>query len=735
MSNTNFVVVFRNEIKRLKQTSIVDADEDYSFVYYPVKIVDVSVQNLILGLPSSSGTVSSRNNNNSQRKEANNNSERRELNDHDESDILPLGPGDPISSDNDSDGREPNHIGGIQSLDDLFDSHEQERDRENKKLLKKFNKMYPDIDLDYMLDIINENDGNVSAAQDSLESKIGSNANIPLRKVKQEEKKRSLILMKLVPQLHKLWSCPECGDWQVVSKVVPPDVISCKSILNCGDFCPSCNKAHFPLKCRSSLPLKTNNDGTSLLVNRSSVVENEVVDESVFNDLNEIPDQTVGNVKFFNLIVPTDLTSKCPKEILYRLAEIAFNRKNIDNVNHRIGHVKYIENKNLKDRFDTCKLKFMRTGVPVTERLVFHGTNEQAAASIYENGFLMSKVKRSAMGFGMYFSEDVSVCTGYGNVLIVSRALIGVPNMDNTSKAIAGGFDSKIVKNFNGKQNSDVIVISKEDQIVPVFEIVLSNGRAVVNNGNVAGGIVVNNRVIQRSAPVRRNPIQNPAPVPYIPPAAPPAMVHPPYMPPAAPVSVVPAPVPYIPPAASPAMVQPPVQWMSQPPVQAFGLPPPAHIVSNGPIIFTSNYPPTSTVVQSNQNTNGAQVNMGNPSTQTTVTVKGSSVTIKRGNPQQHNVGSVASTSTAAKPNVQVNTKQLINKLKLDMENKSKLLDQDCHAGIITLQEKFKQQDLLQKELKAKLTRVYSQQFEADRRKRISDQSDGNGASSKKVKK
>ena len=68
-----------------------------------------------------------------------------------------------------------------------------------------------------------------------------------------------------------------------------------------------------------------------------------------------------------------------------------------------IKEIKYVENNLLHQRFKRCKESFANNGIPTTERLVFHGTNA-AAEEIFEHGFLLSKVKRTGNGFGVYFS-------------------------------------------------------------------------------------------------------------------------------------------------------------------------------------------------------------------------------------------------------------------------------------------------------------------------------------------
>ena len=163
-----------------------------------------------------------------------------------------------------------------------------------------------------------------------------------------------------------------------MSSVVPPEIISCKSILKCGDFCGSCNKKHFPFKCRKS-QLINNIVKEDTNTGKKVKFGNETVDECIFDDLCGAPESVVGNCcKIFELessgMYESDVRRK-----LFNLAEKAFVRKKSNN----IVKIKYIENKSLKERFNTCKQHFMNVGISTDERLVFHGTNNIAADSIF----------------------------------------------------------------------------------------------------------------------------------------------------------------------------------------------------------------------------------------------------------------------------------------------------------------------------------------------------------------
>ena len=100
-----------------------------------------------------------------------------------------------------------------------------------------------------------------------------------------------------------------------------------------------------------------------------------------------------------------------------------------DRINDRsfVQEIKYYENDRLLEQFQACKAKFAAQGIPTKERLVFHGTSVDKVSSIMEEGFLLSKCKRFAMGYGIYFSEFPDISKVYGKALLLCRVLVGAP--------------------------------------------------------------------------------------------------------------------------------------------------------------------------------------------------------------------------------------------------------------------------------------------------------------------
>ena len=138
-----------------------------------------------------------------------------------------------------------------------------------------------------------------------------------------------------------------------------------------------------------------------------------------------------------------------------------------------IREIKYFENETLAKRFNESKRRLETQGIMCKERLVFHGTpDHRNVEPIFQNGLLLSKCTRFAHGYGIYFSEFPDVSQVYGQHLLLCRVLVGRPY--NEGRDIAGnippGYNSKFVApDKDGK--AQMIVIDKEDQILPAFQI------------------------------------------------------------------------------------------------------------------------------------------------------------------------------------------------------------------------------------------------------------------------
>ena len=69
-----------------------------------------------------------------------------------------------------------------------------------------------------------------------------------------------------------------------------------------------------------------------------------------------------------------------------------------------IEEIRYHENDKLSQKYNDCKAAFRATGIPLTEKLVFHGTAD-VPISIFSKGFDLKRVKRVAKGKGLHIEK------------------------------------------------------------------------------------------------------------------------------------------------------------------------------------------------------------------------------------------------------------------------------------------------------------------------------------------
>ena len=137
----------------------------------------------------------------------------------------------------------------------------------------------------------------------------------------------------------------------------------------------------------------------------------------------------------------------------------AANWGDMSAIRKAIKAIKYIENETVRGAFNNCKSRFLASGIPNGERLVFHGTSAKLE-SIIEQSLKLSKCKRCVHGFGIYFSEYVSrrselipfiipdlrfpsVSEVYGQHLLLCRVMVGNTYQGNEMK-IPDGYNSKV---------------------------------------------------------------------------------------------------------------------------------------------------------------------------------------------------------------------------------------------------------------------------------------------------
>ena len=163
------------------------------------------------------------------------------------------------------------------------------------------------------------------------------------------------------------------------------------------------------------------------------------------------------------------------RENYYRIAESQFNRWNAKSQNPKqLQSVDLFINSVLEKKFKRKKAAFVDKygeNEPWSkEILAFHGTPFDNPELIMKENFRTDKVKRTAHGFGIYFSEYPEVSLGYGKHLILARVVPGkqgeaaaCPNRDNCED-----HDSHLVQP-NEQKYSQQVVIRDVDQILPMF--------------------------------------------------------------------------------------------------------------------------------------------------------------------------------------------------------------------------------------------------------------------------
>ena len=88
-----------------------------------------------------------------------------------------------------------------------------------------------------------------------------------------------------------------------------------------------------------------------------------------------------------------------------------------------------------------------------------------------DQGLLLSKCKRFAHGYGIYFSEFPDVARVYGKNLLLVRVLLGNPYQGSEHK-IPGNFNSKLFQlDADADGKCKMIIIENEEQILPAFLI------------------------------------------------------------------------------------------------------------------------------------------------------------------------------------------------------------------------------------------------------------------------
>ncbi len=201
----------------------------------------------------------------------------------------------------------------------------------------------------------------------------------------------------------------------------------------------------------------------------------------------------VKNGFVLNSIWPnTEPNMKCPNERHFQfiegLVEKMISGAKLEGVStpysnnvktERIGQIDYVENDVLEAKFIAKKEDFMKRGIDTNELHFFHGTKDGNIESIMRDNFDLQKSVRFAHGKGIYFSEFPDVSLGYGEALLLCRALPG-RIQTQPGRLDPSQFDSlrvHPVAAYNPqsqepvKTKSYIHVIADPDQILPFCRI------------------------------------------------------------------------------------------------------------------------------------------------------------------------------------------------------------------------------------------------------------------------
>ena len=148
-----------------------------------------------------------------------------------------------------------------------------------------------------------------------------------------------------------------------------------------------------------------------------------------------------------------------------------------------ISSIHLFFNPDLEKNFERKESEFKEkyTNPKYHEQIIaFHGTSYPDPDQIMKDNFSLDKIKRTAHGYGIYFSEYVStsmIYTGNTGQLILARVLLGksevaskCEKMKDGCRNICEDHDSHTVEPSE-QGHSNMVIIQNVDQILPMFII------------------------------------------------------------------------------------------------------------------------------------------------------------------------------------------------------------------------------------------------------------------------
>ena len=157
-----------------------------------------------------------------------------------------------------------------------------------------------------------------------------------------------------------------------------------------------------------------------------------------------------------------------PLDFHFMIAESKFSRMlALSGSSKQIDSIDVISNPILASKFENKKKEFNRRNVDDRPIFCFHGTPQQNVDEILKLNFDLKKVKRTAHGFGIYFSEQPDVSIGYAggsHSLILCQVLLGEPGKD--SKEVGSGQEGCWAVIIGGDRAE-----GRMDQILPTYVV------------------------------------------------------------------------------------------------------------------------------------------------------------------------------------------------------------------------------------------------------------------------
>ena len=172
-----------------------------------------------------------------------------------------------------------------------------------------------------------------------------------------------------------------------------------------------------------------------------------------------------------------------PLDVHFNFASGIFH-KLLGHNSYAVSSVTMVQNPGLEARFKQKQNYFRLLGIPSDPVFGFHGTDEKNIDPILRNNFNLESVKRTAHGFGIYFSEMPEVSVDYVTgsksfkSLILCQILLGTPGVNSkevkdlkkvrkkTVSAQSTRSWAMIIGETNGVRDESSI-----DQILPFYVI------------------------------------------------------------------------------------------------------------------------------------------------------------------------------------------------------------------------------------------------------------------------